>query len=247
MLISFDRSVLATVIALALVAAATSTRAQIQPPPAPPSDKPAVPAVVEKLSETAYRIGQMRVETAKREVTIPGFFNGAMTLEFVANTKGGYKSYESAITLETNAISFNAAMLLIGLDPAHARPATMQFDKTPPEGDPVEIQVEWQSKGRTRREKVEELLYDSRTKKTLKEGPWVYTGSTFFDAGNGPVFMAESDGILIGFMHGPQAIIDNPRNDALGGFGYVILNPTLGISENMPVTLVVKALPLKKR
>src|SRR3989338_9272284 len=150
----------------------------------------------------------MRVDTAKREVTIPGSLNPVTTLEFVANTKFGYKAYESAITLETNAVSFNAAMLLIGLDPARARPSVMQFDLTPPQGDPVEINVEFQVNGTTRRVKVEELLYDQRTKKTVREGPWVYTGSTFVDTGDGSgkKFLAELDGVLIGFMHGPQAV-----------------------------------------
>ena len=46
--------------------------------------------------------------------------NDVEMLEFVANTINGAKAYESALTLQTDAISFNAALLLIGLDPAAA-------------------------------------------------------------------------------------------------------------------------------
>lgn len=228
-----------------IIAAALGASSQA-PSQAPPSDKP---AAVEKLNATTYRVGQMRVDTAKREVTIPGHLNAAATLEFVANTTGGAKAYETALTLDTNAVSFNAAMLLIGLDPARSRPSAMQFDTTPPQGDPVEITVEWRVNGNTRRVKVEELLYDERTKKTLREGPWVYTGSTFIDIGDGTgkKYLAELDGVLIGFMHGPQAIIDNPRNDAVGGFGSISLNPKLGLSENTAVSVTVKALPLDRK
>jgi hypothetical protein len=229
-----------------LVAAASSSALTQQPPPDTSSPRPAKPATIEKLGANTYNVGRMLVDTAKREVTIPGTANSVVTLEFVANTNGGSKAYESAITLDTNAISFNAAMLLIGLDPSRSRAAMMQFDKTPPAGDPVEIYVEWESNRRTRRIRVEELLYDSRTKKTLKEGPWVYTGSTFVETGNGRQFLAELDGVLIGFMHGPQAIIDNPRNDAVDGFGSVVLNPTLGLTDKTPLKVIVKALPLGK-
>jgi len=236
-----------TLIAL-LVLAATSVSQQPQlvqpmPVPEPPSTKP---AAVEKLSATTYRVGQMRVDTAKREVATPGTLNEVMTLEFVANTKGGYKAYETAVTLDTNAVSFNAALLLIGLDPARARPAAMQFDRTPPQGDPVEIFIEWPVNGKPHRVRVEELLFDQRTKKTLREGPWVYTGSGFVDAGDGQgkKYLADIDGVLIGFMHGPQAVIDNPRNDAVDGFGAIVMNPDLGAPTGTAVTLIVKALPL---
>jgi hypothetical protein len=232
-----------TLIGLLVAAAfATQQAPMVQPPPVaePPSTKP---AAVEKLTATTYRVGQMRVDTAKREVFVPATLNDVMTLEFVANTKGGYKAYESALTLDTNAVSFNATMLLIGLDPAHGRAAAVQFDRTPPRGDPVEIFVEWMANGTTRRVRVEELLYDQRSKKTLPEGPWVYTGSTFVDSGDGRKYLAELDGVVIGFMHGPQAIIDNPRNDAVDAFGAVVINPNLGMPAGTAVTLIVKAQP----
>ena len=229
---------------LAVSAAAFSQQTplvQPMPVPEPPSTKP---AAVERLSATTYRVGQMRVDTAKREVAIPGTLNEVPTLEFVANTKNGYKAYESALTLETNGVSFNAALLLIGLNPAHARPAAMQFDRTPPQGDPVDIFVEWPVNGNPRRVRVEELLFDRRTKKTLREGPWAYTGSTFVDTGDGKKYLADLDGVLIGFMHGPQAVIDNPRNDAVDGFGSIVMNPNLGLTAGAAVTVIVKALPL---
>lgn len=234
-----------TLIALFVLGASSASQQPQLVPPVPelPSSKP---AAVEKLNATTYRVGQMRVDTAKREVTTSGTLNEVTTLEFVANTKNGYKAYETAVTLDTNAISFNAALLLIGLDPARARPAAMQFDRTPPQGDPVELFIEWQVNGKPHRVRVEELLYDQRTKTTLREGPWVYTGSTFVDTGDGQgkKYLADMDGVLIGFMHGPQAVIDNPRNDAVDGFGAIVMNPDLGATAGTAVTLIVKALPL---
>lgn len=211
----------------------------------PPTTMPA-PAAVEKTGDNTYRIGEMHLDTKKKELVVPGTVNEVTVLEFVANTLGGFKAYESALTLNTNAVSFNAALLVLGVDPARSRAPEMQFDPKAPEGDPVEITVSWMDGRRTRKVPIEELIYDQRTKKTLKEGPWVYTGSTLYKTENGPMFMAETDGVLIGFMHGPQAIIDNPRDDARNGFGMIILNPKLGLKAGMPISLTVKVLPIKK-
>jgi hypothetical protein len=81
----------------------------------------------------------------------------------------------------------------------------------------------------------------------LKKGPWVYTGSTFFKGPDGiDRYQAEVDGVLIGFMHAPQLVIDNPRSDALDGFGYYVLNPEIGLKPGMPITLTVTALERNK-
>ncbi|TPW12860.1 MAG: Uncharacterized protein FD127_2385 [Acidimicrobiaceae bacterium] len=228
---------------LALISALGQQVPLVQPMtvPEPPNTKP---AAVEKLGPTTYKVGSLIIDTAKREVRVPGVVNDVVMLEFVANTRGGYKAYESALTLDTNGVNFNVAMLLIGLDVRRGRAAARQFDPTPPEGDPVDVFVEWMVNGTPQRVRVERLLYDQRTRTTLPEGPWVYTGSTFVETGDGRQYLADLDGVLIGFMHGPQAILDNPRNHAVDGFGAVKLNPTIGLPPGTAVTLTVKALPL---
>jgi hypothetical protein len=183
---------------------------------AQPSAPSPVRVPVEKIGDNRYRVGQLQVDTARREVTAPGNLNDITTVEFVANARGGAKAYESAMTLDTDAISFNTALLLIGLDPARAKPSRFQFDPIAPQGDPVDLFVELSGGTKPKRVRVEELLFDQGTKKTIAPGPWVYTGSTFVTTNDGQIFMAEADGVLIGLMHGPSALIDNPRNDVLG-------------------------------
>ena len=210
-----------------------------QPPPS------AARGQVEKLGDHTYRVGTARIDTARREVTVPGTLNEITTVEFVANARDGAKAYESAITLDTDAVSFNATLLLIGLDPARSRPSKKQFDPVPPAGDPVDLFVEWP--GTTQpRVRIEEILFDQVTKKTVASGPWVYSGSTFVATADGHKYLAELDGVLIGLMHGPSAIIDNPRNDLLGRFGAIILNPALA-KAGMNVSVIIRALPLPGR
>jgi hypothetical protein len=212
---------------------AATTVALAQPAP---QEKP--PAI-EKLGDNQFRIGQVRVDTSKREVSVPATINDVMTLEFAVNTKGGVKAYESALTAESNAITFNAALLLIGLDPAHGRPTKFQFDPTSPEGDPVSVEIAAGDK----RMPIEDLLFDQRTKKSLAPGAWVYTGSTFWDYGAGRQFVAEVDGVIVGMMHGPAALID--RRDLVEGYGNFIINPNIGIKPGQSVTLIVTALKKK--
>ena len=232
--------VLATAVALFLNA--TLVAQSVPPPPKPTRPGPAV----EKTGAGRYRIGPLHVDTASREVVVPGRLNEITTVEVVANARGGAKAYESAITMNADAVSFNAALLLIGLDPARSKPSKMQFDPVAPEGDPVELLIELPERGKLRRVAVEEILFDQGTKKTLPAGPWVYTGSTFLSSPDGPRFLAELDGVLIGLMHGPSAIIDNPRNDLISRFGRIILNPALA-KAGMEVSVIIRALPLSSR
>jgi hypothetical protein len=54
--------------------------------------------------------------------------------------------------------------------------------------------------------------------------------------------LAELDGVLIGFVHSPAPIIENPRSGAVNGYGAVVLNTQLGLAPGAEVQLGVKAL-----
>ena len=218
---------------------AGTAHTQSTPPP-----KPQLPAgMVQKTGPHSFLINGLRVDTAKREVVADGTINDVTVLEFVANTRNGFKAYESAFTVDADAIAFNAALLLIGLDPARAKVPRQHFDPNAPQGDPVEMFVEFTVAGTPRRVRVEELLFDKRTNTTMPEGPWVYTGSTFIDMVDRWEFLAATDGVLIGFVHSPSPLIENPRAGAVDGYGAVVLNPNLGLTPGLPVKLTVRALP----
>ena len=200
------------------------------------------PPAVERLGPSLYRIGRMQVDTAKRELSVIGRINDVGTLEFVACVRGGMKAYESAITLETDAISFNAALLLIGLDQTRGRAPARHFDPAPPAGDPVEITFVSNLPGTTPsgREPVEQLLFNQRTQQTIPPGAWVYTGSTLIEGGK---YLAEMDGVLIGFVHSPAPVIERVGGLGMGDYGSVILNPSFRSKRASLFTLFVRALP----
>ena len=221
---------------------APSLLAQVIQPPTPrgPFTGPMpAPAPVERLGPDRVRIGSIVIDTGRQELAVSGFVNDVRVLEFLANTKGGWKAYESALELDTNAINFNVACLLIGLDPTGAVVARYQFDPEPPKGQALELFVEWDENGRRRRVRAEEIIYNQKTGQTLAEGPWVYTGSAFQQ---GNRYMAEVEGTLVGFMHTPAPIIESPR-PINGAYGDSIINPSLNLKPGTVVQLIVRALP----
>ncbi len=199
--------------------------------------------VVERLEDGRVRVEGILIDPSKRELRVPGFRNTATVLEYLANARQGHKSYESALELDATATGFNVAMILLGLDASRSTPSRHKFDPEPPRGDPVEIWIEWKDAktGETIRVRAEELVYNAQTERTLEEGRWVYTGSVFLPGGE---YMAEVDGVLIGFMHCPESIIDSPR--ALDArYGLYQINPELsrrGLEPGTEVWVTVRAL-----
>ena len=221
-------------------AAPAGAAPQARQSPTGPMDAPQPTASpIERLSPGQFRIGNIRIDTGKREITVNGVVNEARTLEFIAGTKNGFKNYESALELDTNAVNFNLALILLGLDPAHAVVPKIHLDPTPPKGDAVDVFVEWDENGKRRSIRGEELVYNEETKKTLPQGPWVYTGSAFVARANR--YLADVDGTLIGFVHSPSTIIENPA-PLVGPYGANQINPALNLKPGTPVRLTVRAL-----
>jgi hypothetical protein len=215
-------------------------------PPAktfPLKDSKPEPYPIKKLGNGLVSIGNIVVDTNKKEVTVPGRMQRDQTMEFLATQKGGSKSYESVMELDTNATSFNLALIMIGLQKTNASVPTQHFDSKPVAGDPVEIWVEWKNGGAVLKMRAEDMLYDLRTKEVPPMGAWVYTGSTVLPDGR---FRAEMDGVLIGFVHDPASIIENATGSGLNAYGSIKLNPNLKILPDTPLKLTVKALPKQK-
>ncbi|MBI4473548.1 MAG: hypothetical protein HY646_12845 [Acidobacteria bacterium] len=212
---------------------------QLPVPPVPSSAprRPIPPA--EKLGENLFRIGNIRVDTANREISVPGTRNNVSVLEFIANTKGGFKAYESAISADTDAVTFNLALTLIGLDSANSVPSRRHFDPEVAKGDPVEIWVEWQLPPPGKRVRAEEIVYSKKRLQSLPQTIWAYTGSKFMEDGR---YLADVDGVLIGFVHDPASIIEYPALDGVDSWGTFQINPNIGLLPGVRVNLIVKAL-----
>lgn len=231
----------ASVLVFALASGPAAARPSLEQAPAA-GQPPRTPPPVERLGDNLLRIGKVQIDTKQRQISVAGTVNDVQTLEFVATAEGGFKAYESALSLDTDGITFNLGLLLIGLDRKNAYVPKMHFDPTPPKGDPVEIWVEWDADGKRTRVRAEELVYNEATKRTLAADSWVYTGSTFVAHDN--AYMADIEGTLIGFVHTPAPVIEHAGILA-GNYGANRLNPALKLKPGTVVTLTVRALPGK--
>jgi hypothetical protein len=206
---------------------------------------PTKPAPIEKVGATQYRLGKVRVDTTKLEVSVSGKVNpSVMTLEFIANTQDGWRAYESAVSLDTDAITFNAALLLIGLDGSHVKGTPkFHFDPTAVTGDVVTISLECPG-GECARMPAERLMFDKQKNEAVSGGRWIYTGSSFVPDGR---FSADIGAVLIGFVHDPATVIEYSSGAGLGSYGQIVMNPNLGIPEGTAISLTVKAAPQASR
>ncbi|MBI4827130.1 MAG: hypothetical protein HY807_12045 [Nitrospirae bacterium] len=221
--------------------ASAEKEAQVNKIPHGPSinEKVQIPSA-ESLGNGKYRIGSVTVDTDLKEITVPGIWHmNEGTIEYLAAVKGGHKLYETILEMDSNAYEFNLALILIGLDQKKGKAAKFHFDPDSPEGDQVEIWVEWEDGGKNKSLRAEELIYDAGKKAALSSMRWVYTGSTILPDGQ---YMAQMDGILIGFVHDPAAIIDAATESGLVPYGMMVVNKKTAPPVGTKVILKVKSL-----
>jgi hypothetical protein len=234
---SFSKKLLMILIAFPICALAVDSTQQ------PPLSKSSEPPPIKKLGENLLQLGNLVVDTRLKEVTAPGHFLRDQVLEFIACTKNSSRSYESAIEIDTDAVTYNLALIMIGLERSRSVVPRHHFDLIEPEGDEVEIFIELNMGEKTRRIRAEELLYDTKVRRKPPMGTWVYTGSEVMAGGR---YRAETDGILISFVHDPGSIIENVVGAGIGAYGTIQVNPDLKISPGTAVKLIVKAASKKK-
>lgn len=201
----------------------------------------AVPPAVEDLGGGRYRVGAIEIDRNAGRFTVPGrvleIDTEAMPIEFLAVSKGALKAYEATLELDTTAVAFNVACLVIGLDPAHATLPAFHFDPSVLAGDPVDLGVRWVEDGEVHEHPLGELLLN-------RNGPvthdWVYVGSSFTPNG---VYLAEQYGTLIGVVHDPESILQHRTGLGLGDYGAITVNPQRMPPAGTPVTVIVAREP----
>lgn len=203
---------------------------------------PEQPAV-KNLGNGRCQIGNIIIDEDKKEVTIPGRLNMLEgPIEFIACTRGGMKAYESVLEMDTDAMSFNLSMILLGLDPKNGKPAAYHFDPIPPQGDIVEISIQWDTENGKKSILVQDIIHDMNTGKTLPTDQWVYTGSIFLDNGS---YLAEEAGVLIGFVHDPASIIESSFSGKFPAYGTYVVNRNHLLSIGDQIMMIIKPVESK--
>ena len=198
------------------------------------------PAVTQ-IDDDRYRVGQMVVDRSVGEFRVPGrVLEFDRPLEYIAVSTGGRKAYESLLEVEATGTEFNLACILIGLDPEKSTLPEYQFDLTPLKGQAVEVFIEWgEGEEKQRAPAIDLVTLDDDS----REGSdWVYTGGATM-VGKPPVYLPDSLGTLIGFVHDPASVIEHRTGLGIGAYGSLQADARTCPPTGTPVTLIVRLAP----
>ena len=170
-----------------------------------------------------------------REISLPGSVNMQSGLiEYLACHNEVGKLHESVLKIDARPSDLQVALLLLGLK--NKNNLEFQGDPTVPEGDLLDIFVEWELPDKTmKRVRAEELAYDQHKKQPMDRTSWVFTGSEIL---NGQ-FMADKDGSIIATFRDPLAIINNPLPTGADDTVYVS-NEKLVPPRDTKIRLIIK-------
>jgi hypothetical protein len=195
----------------------------------------AAPAI-EDLGDERYRIGTITIDKAARKFTLGGkVLHLTQPLEYLAVKTEGYKGYESLLELETSAVDFQLACILIGLDDEDSVKPRFQFDERETEGQAVEITISWEVDGALKTTSAANAM--TAGDGAFTDAGWVYVGSR--PSPQDGSLLAEMSGTLIGFVHDPLSIIEHRTGARAGSYGMVKGNSELLPPEGSPITLTV--------
>lgn len=213
----------------------------VAPGQAPPG---AAPPEVKDLGGGRYQIGTVLVDRQARQLVVPGrvLHIDDAPLEYVAVGRAGHKAYESLLELDAIGTEFNVGCLLLGLDAAAVRRPEYQFDRRPPEGPAVKIELRWRVGDETVQVPLSEALRIASAPEpgaptTAPADDWVYTGS--FNAGPDGRYAADVVGAIVGFVHDPASIIEHRAGLGIGAYGSVQGNRELLPAVGSAVELIV--------
>lgn len=144
----------------------------------PKSTSPTDAALVKpkEISEGVYQVGNVILDTNKKEVVIPGEINiatGDTIIEFFACGLLG-PSHESILMLNTEPFSIFVALGMLELKPGMNLEA--QGDPHDPEGSDVQVWVEWKQGDKLVSKTARELVWNKFTKQPMQKTHWVFTG-----------------------------------------------------------------------
>ncbi|MCB1852878.1 MAG: hypothetical protein KDI83_19250 [Gammaproteobacteria bacterium] len=211
------------VLGLALTCSAQAAPPGFRPPP------------VEQMGPDQFRIGKVQVDKAHQRMVVPGVvIRLEGPLEFLGVTRGSDRGYEALLELDASAFEFNLGCIMIGLDDKNAKPSRFHFDPDPVMGDAVSMRVGWVKGGKTVEVDASQLLLLEG--KRIDAATWRYTGSSFNTNNH---YLAELDGVLIGFAHDPSSIIEHAQGLAIGNYGGVMGNTELAPPIGTPVYISI--------
>jgi hypothetical protein len=196
-------------------------------------------APIEKLSPSLYKIGNILMDVEKRELQLPGRVNmDSGVVELLACSPGG-KLHETVLVADIIPYHLQVSLLLLGLQ--YGDNLQYQGDPNTPQGDSVEVWIEWSEENKKHLVRGEDLIFDLVSQKTMDHTHWTFSGSRIVNG----TFMADMEGSLITTYHDPFTILDNPLPGG-GNDELYTVNTSLVPSKGTEVQIKIKAISKNK-
>lgn len=196
------------------IAADSPVAAQGDKPDAKPDSKSEAQAIARKLEETFRKQG-IHLDLEKQLCWIPATVDiRDDLLEYLlVNPKGA--AHESLFTTNVVPSVLQTALLALGVErgknaawkartppptPEEMRAGVSLYTVDPPEGDGFFLYAAWRARGETYFYRMEDLLRDLETGRSMRRHRWVYLGSRWVRMPKTPTqetFVADLDGNLI--------------------------------------------------
>lgn len=197
-------------------------RSPVEPATLPAPDQAVEPVkpAIKKLDAHRYEVGSVTFDQKTREIRFPAKVNMVEGfLEYLVVHQNG-KVHESLLATEVSPTHVNLAFTLLRypasrelyLLPNDTGGLSDQFPDVPANvksASRISIEVEWQDSGKTRRSPVNEWIQHEKKNTTMKNGPWVYGGSEFYDG----KYVPESCGDIAAIFISQSALINYPGED----------------------------------
>jgi hypothetical protein len=209
-----------------------------EPLPPAPTNNP-----LTQISRDIFQLGAVRLDKNRKTVQFPAQLNmkEGVVEYLLVNVRG--KTYESLLSTDIEPYYIQLAMLLIGgkgapptaailnapSQPFHVnRPAGAT--NLPPvlaiPGDPVTIELAWQSANGRQLLRAEDCMINLTTRTNVSHGPWTYNGSRVING----IFVAQREGSIVAMIDDIDAIVNNPRpgsdNDQIWQINSKVVPPT---------------------
>ena len=184
----------------------------------PKSTSPIDAAMVKpkEISKGVYQVGNVMLDTNKKEVVISGEINiatGDTTIEFFACGLLG-PSHERILMLDAEPFSIFLALGMLELSPGMN--LEVQGDPHDPEGSDVQVWVEWKQGDKVVSKTARELVWNKFTKQPMEKTHWVFTGGRI----RTDQFTPQLTHNIIAVHRDPDSILNHPLHGGIDDRSY---------------------------
>lgn len=189
---------------------------------------------LKQIAPNIYEIGGLRIDSKNKTVVIPATVNiSDGQIEYALVSTMG-KLHESLLKTEVEPYHIHVAMLLLNIK---------GFDHTKYDinernigGDPLTIKLEWDEKGNTKQEPLEDFIFNIPKKTPLKSSEWVYNGSRLIEG----TFLAQRDRSIIAIKPDIDALINNPVSCKENENDWIVNTNKFHLKTNDAVKVIIE-------